>query len=138
MDSKVIKLVSDLVGIPFVDRGRTLAGVDCWGLCMLVFHRFGYELPEYPIGAFECAQIHQAIMQDRQIWQELKEPQAPCLVIMRLGGKDFVNHCGIYLGKRLMLHTRSKTGSVIEKIDKPIFKPLIKGFLAAPGEYKRK
>jgi hypothetical protein len=35
-----------------------------------------------------------------------------------------------------MLHTRDKTGSVIERINTPVFKGIIKGFVTPPEEYK--
>jgi len=36
-----------LIGIPCKDEGRTLEGLDCYGLVMEVYRRFGIELPEY-------------------------------------------------------------------------------------------
>jgi cell wall-associated NlpC family hydrolase len=34
--------------IPFVDRGATRAGCDCWGLCALIFaEQLGIMLPDY-------------------------------------------------------------------------------------------
>lgn len=36
-------------GIPFIDRGLTRDGCDCWGLCRLVIlEQTGIKLPEYP------------------------------------------------------------------------------------------
>ena len=37
----------DLLGIPFTNRGRTLDGLDCYGLVMEVYKKFGITLPEY-------------------------------------------------------------------------------------------
>ena len=134
MDSGTI--VADLVGRPFFDGGRGPGAFDCWGLCMEAFRRFGYELPEYPIGAFETEAIHAQIIEDRQKWQEMAFPVRPCLVLMRFGSADLVNHCGVYLGNLLMMHTRKTTGSVIERINTRVFKSIIKGFVAPPEEYK--
>lgn len=129
-------IIADLIGRPFFDGGRGPGAFDCWGLCMEAFRRFGYELPEYPIGAFESEKIHETITEDRHKWQELPFPSRPCLVLMRLGTVDLVNHCGVYLGNSLMLHTRKKTGSVVERINTPVFKAIIKGFVTPPEEYK--
>lgn len=37
------------IGIPFVDRGLTRDGCDCWGLFrLIVLEQSGLKLPEYP------------------------------------------------------------------------------------------
>lgn len=40
--------VSEYVGIPFKDKGRSREGCDCWGLVwMIAREKFGIELPRY-------------------------------------------------------------------------------------------
>ena len=40
--------VREYVGVPWLDRGRTIRGADCWGLVRLVLAgRFGVEVPSY-------------------------------------------------------------------------------------------
>ena len=39
---------TDLIGVPFKNRGRDVkTGVDCYGLVIEVFKRFGHNIPEY-------------------------------------------------------------------------------------------
>lgn len=135
MDAKA--LIADLIGIPFVDRGRTTKGADCWGLCMLAFDRLGYTLPEYHVGAYEKEIINETIQKDRLQWIALNEPEEPCLVLMRLGAVNVVNHCGVYIGAGKMLHTRGKTGAVIEEISSPRIRNLINGYVRPPEEFKK-
>ncbi|MBF0406480.1 MAG: C40 family peptidase [Candidatus Riflebacteria bacterium] len=127
-------MIADLIGKPFSDGGRGPDTFDCWGLCMTVFKRFGYRLPEYPVGAYEPEQINSVIMSDRKIWQELEKPQKPCLVLMRLGVIDLINHCGVYTGDGFVLHTRKKTGSILERINSPFLK--IMGYVLPPEEFR--
>ena len=43
-----VNWTSRYVGIPFVDGGRGIDGLDCWGLFLLVYlEQFGIELPSY-------------------------------------------------------------------------------------------
>jgi len=37
----------DLIGIPFVDGGRDITGLDCWGLALELFKRQGYIIHDY-------------------------------------------------------------------------------------------
>lgn len=39
-----------LVGIPYVRCGRSLAGLDCWGLVMEASARLGTRIPDYFAG----------------------------------------------------------------------------------------
>ena len=135
MDARA--LISDLVGIPFLDRGRTIKGADCWGLCMLAFDRLGYVLPEYSVGAYEKEIINETIQKDRLKWIALDKPESPCLVLMRLGVASVINHCGIYLGNGEMLHTRGKTGSVIEDVSSIRIRNLIQGYVKPPEDFRK-
>ena len=40
--------INSLIGVPFLDRGRTEAGADCWGIVVLAFRRmFSIDLPTF-------------------------------------------------------------------------------------------
>lgn len=133
MDAKII---ADLIGIPFVDGGRNSRGLDCWGLCMEAFKRFGYSLPEYEVSAFAFKKINKTISLAKANWEPTASPVAPCLVLMRLSTANLINHCGIYLGNGILLHTRDKTGAVLERIDSPVFRAIINSYLIPPEEYR--
>ena len=36
--------INDLIGVPYRDHGRSLDGMDCYGLAIEVLRRYGYEL----------------------------------------------------------------------------------------------
>lgn len=133
MDTKI--LTDDLIGKPFVDGGRGPKEFDCWGLAIEIFKRIGYNIPNFTVGAFKPEEIDKCIKEQRVYWKAIKEPQVGCLILMRLGRHQFVNHCGIYLGNGLFIHTREKLGCCIDRINSPIFKPLLRGLLQPPEEY---
>ena len=40
--------ISDLIGVPFVSRGRDpKIGLDCWGLVMEIGRRMGKNIPDF-------------------------------------------------------------------------------------------
>ena len=36
--------INDLIGVPYKDHGRSLDGMDCYGLAIEVMRRYGYKL----------------------------------------------------------------------------------------------
>lgn len=134
MDAKDVK---DLIGKPFVDGARGPAAYDCWGICMEVFKRCGYSLPDYPISATDKESISAAIEDGKNVWKMIEQPQAPCVVIMRLGSHTLINHCGVYVGEGKIIHTRNKVGAVIERLDTPLMRRIVKGFALPPKEFKK-
>ena len=125
----------DLIGKPFKDGGRGPDSYDCWGLVREVFRRFGVELPDYNVGAFECEQIGQQIMKEMRTlarWQRLKKPEVPCVVVIK-NDPVWANHCGVYIGDGKFIHTLQKIGCNIDRIDHPLWKKRIVGFFRYVG-----
>ena len=128
----------DLIGIPFVDKGRDLNGCDCWGLVMLAFARYGVELPNYAISCFASGLIDSQIKSEQArnpLWREVENPVAPCLVTLRTDpdAPDLVTHLGTYIGGGRFLHTMIKRNSVTERLDHPYFINRIEGYYVFAG-----
>ena len=123
--------VNDLIGVPFVNGGRTKeSGFDCWGLVCEVFRRCGKELTDYRISCKEASLINGAIECNRQFWDKVEMPdkEAPCLMVMRFNHPYFLNHTGVYLGAGIFIHTRERLGVNIDRVDSPAWKRLIEGY----------
>lgn len=117
---------SKYIGIPFVDGGRDLSGLDCWGLVKIIHKElFDHDLPEFDVSAFDTQSVIYA-MQDRTGWNEVDEEsyEVGDVVAMGIHPKypNFVNHVGVYVGKRGVIHTIKKHGSFVSKIDDPYYK----------------
>lgn len=79
------------IGIPYRQCGRSLAGIDCYGLVWLVYRDvLGIELPDW--------------MQDASVdfegdfgqWVEIDYPAELCIV--RSPRNNWADHMGIYVG----------------------------------------
>lgn len=96
------------LGTPYLDHGRTLGGVDCWGLVTVVYWLdLGIRLPSYA-GAYvstdERAEISAAISENKQIgpWYAVAEPEPYDVAFFRRGPHE--SHVGIVAIPGLMLH----------------------------------
>ncbi|MDO4643391.1 MAG: C40 family peptidase [Cardiobacteriaceae bacterium] len=87
------------IGVPYHYGGTGKNGFDCSGLVQRVFAEQGFRLPRSSSAQF------QALL-------PVKEPKPGDLVFFRRN-RGGVNHVGIYLGNKRMLHAPS-TGKSVE------------------------
>lgn len=122
--------VKDLLGVPFVDGGRDMKGMDCWGLFVEVMRRFGYQVPDYKVSCFDTAGIGGAFQAEIGSWQPVGVALPGMAVAMAIHDKapDMVQHFGVALDSRRFIHTLEKTGVLITRFSDPFFSKKIKGF----------
>jgi cell wall-associated NlpC family hydrolase len=122
--------LSDLVGIPFVDRGRTKDGADCFGVFSLAMERFGIAVPEVSMSAYASETIFEEIRKRKTEWHRVEVPSPGDAVVMRHDPllPEVEQHLGVYLGAGRFIHSIQKVGSMIVRIDHPIWKNKITGF----------
>jgi cell wall-associated NlpC family hydrolase len=105
------------IGLKFVDKGRSIEGLDCWGLVRLVMkEEKGIELETYgDISATALMMVTRKIMNDSDAdpWIKVTTPQAFDVVVMR--GNPL--HVGIMLSDKLLLHIEEATASVLVPIN---------------------
>ncbi|MDD2960280.1 MAG: NlpC/P60 family protein [Lachnospiraceae bacterium] len=109
-------MFSDLIGVPFVDGGRGMSGMDCWGLVMECFKRQGIEVRNYHISAMELLQISRQMSEDEIEWDKLHEPVFGCLVLLKTEPSAWANHVGIYIGNDKFIHAYPMAGVCISTI----------------------
>lgn len=124
-----MQIVDDLIGVPFADGGRGPDAFDCWGLCREVYRRFGLELPDYALCCYDAEGFLRHFAEQRPLWQrhELPNVPTPAVVAIRFNAPS-VNHVGVHIGEGKFLHTREKTGVVIELVASPAWRRRIEGF----------
>lgn len=113
------------VGTPFADRGRSIAGCDCWGLAFVVFAaELGIAIPDYAQeydGPADLASLGPLIGGERlaRPWRAVTGvPRAFDIAIFRRGRID--SHIGIVVNSRQMLHVaRGDCGKIEAFADRP-------------------
>ena len=112
--------VGDLVGSKFMEGGRSmLTGMDCWGLVMEVFKRYGITIPDFIIDTFAFRVIDafasEAIATRK--WEEVYQPQdkdVPLVVLMRMH-PVLITHAGVFIGNGKIIHTMKGTGVIMSR-----------------------
>ena len=117
---------NDLIGIPFVDGGRDVDGLDCWGLVRLCFLRQGIKLKDYAISAWDLCAISRKMEEESHAWQKIDTPEPGCLVAIRTSSKTWVNHAGVCINAEEFIHAYAVTGVSLARIRR--WRALIVGF----------
>ncbi len=119
-------MLSDYIGIPFVDMGREPVidgGLDCWGLVRYYYNReLGIKLPEYRISSLYDCDIQKLVNNEvnaKSKFEILDKPIENCIVTMKLGS-EYVNHTGIFVNNKI-LHTYKGTNSCLVFHDNPLW-----------------
>lgn len=110
------------LNLPFLERGRSRQGIDCYGLVRLVYQeQRGIELPTYT-ESYATTQDRDEIAalcrgEVARQWQEIptKEAQLFDGVIFRIMGQ--ASHFGMVLEAPYFLHAMREIWSTIERWD---------------------
>lgn len=106
------------LGLPYAPQGRSLAGLDCFGLAWLVLNAFGRPVPSYA-GLYaseeERAEIAGLIAGAKPQWRLVERADEFDLVTFRRGALE--SHVGIVVRPGLMLHITKDKPSCIERYD---------------------
>lgn len=108
--------VERYIGIPFVDGGRDISGVDCWGLVRLVYSEvLNIDLPSYgEISAQKLLAISKAISKGQESWVEPDTPEPLDGVLMRHSSRtSLIGHMGILADRANVLHIEESTASCV-------------------------
>jgi cell wall-associated NlpC family hydrolase len=94
----------EFVGIPYLDGGNTINGLDCYGLYRLVLKRgLGVELPEKPIGW----RRYGIILSPRAKLQRYDAP------LFSSNSQGLVDHLGAAVDSYNFLHADRLCGQVV-------------------------
>ena len=110
--------VSDYIGIPYRDKGRSRDGVDCYGLLQLwMSERNGIELPDYLevyTSSSDRESVAGAIEQNKVGWTPVAQPEFGDALLFRILGHPM--HVGIKLHGDDFLHAFQNCDTCIERL----------------------
>lgn len=94
------------LSIPYLDRGASFEGCDCWGLvCLYYKNELGIELPHFSNFAAQNTPLFN------------KAEQARIHDVMIISDSGQAGHCGVIISDREFLHTMESAGVHISRID---------------------
>lgn len=120
------------VGIPYLDRGRSMAGCDCYGLVRLVLAELrGIDLPSFVenyVSATDRAALARLIAGEIAPWQQVEFGQEQPFdgVLMRAG--RCLSHIGLVVAPGRLLHVSEGEDSRIERYRVPPLSHRVVGF----------
>jgi len=124
--------ISDYVDVPYVKKGRTIVGLDCWGLVRLVLmEQFGVFLPSFD-DTHDATPSDVAttvlIEKDTEHFLPVETPSPGDIVLMK-----FFNvpcHVGVFVLPFSVLHTDPMCvgTSRVERLSSPRLSPRIEGY----------
>ncbi len=128
------EIIQKYLGIPYQHHGRSLSGLDCYGLILEVFKNQGVRLWD----------IHDEYDQEwswkgkdffienyAREWEKVLDPRFMDVVCFK-NGKDIVNHAGVLLGEGKFIHA-VKAGVVVSKLTDSQWQKRFVGFYRYKG-----
>lgn len=111
-------MIEKYYDIPFVERGRSMDGADCWGLVVLYYRdRYGIKLHDHLDCYEKTTDIGIAKRMDRETiatWVAVDKPREGDVVLCRI--LDRPMHVGLYISPNSMLHIEKGNTPTLEKL----------------------
>lgn len=111
----------------FKARGRSLPGVDCWGLVWVLYDQiFNIELPKFNYGYENVTKSEQEVItryveKGKSQFIPAAYPKFGDVIVLKLWGVPW--HVGFVLDDKEMLHCTKAANCVIERYDKKPWTP---------------
>jgi cell wall-associated NlpC family hydrolase len=118
------------VGIPYLDKGRDRAGIDCWGIVRLMLAEvFHVKLPGYDDSyrdGDDWAAIGDAVRAGLlDGWRRVERARAGDLLVLAIAQRPW--HCALMLDAVHFLHASPGDSTVVDRLDSPRWACRIEG-----------
>lgn len=118
------------IGIPYKELGRDEDGVDCYGLCLMIYkNELGIDIPDYFGIGFKKAkdfkssvtmkkELQGIILNESSHWKEIPQNEARPFDLVLFNMLGYVIHIGILIDKNNMLHSFDGRDCLCENLEK--------------------
>lgn len=136
MDKNMKNVFVRMIGVPFLEKGRSLTGFDCWGVVSYgLLHGFGIEVPSYTddyTTTHDKLSVSALINRESLDWPEvpLSEARPGDVIILRVLGQPW--HCGLVIASPYFLHAQRSIGTVQTRWDGTLWQRRIVGLHRHP------
>ena len=124
-------MINDFIGIPFVSKGRTFRGCDCYGLVKLYYKEvLNIELPETVITAEQPRRTFANYLNEISKNWTLTVPSKNAVVAMAVNAEhpSLITHFAVMIDDKRFIDIRENRSSYLTSIDDEKIKNQIKGF----------
>lgn len=122
-------IINKYLGLPYVHEGRTMEGLDCFGIAVLIYRELGHELfdfvnlpPDWSLNG--CNHMIENYWRD---WERVDTPKFLDGVMLK-NYKGIANHGGLMLDDHTFIHCVKKIGVVIGDLNQPSWKKRFENF----------
>ena len=116
MTSDIIR--AKYLGAPYLHKGRTIAGLDCYGLIIKVYEDLGirlYDIDEDYTPDWSWSGRNYFIENYHKEWDKIELPEQFDVVLFCMHDNGIADHGGVMLNSDEFIHT-CKAGTVVTKI----------------------
>ena len=124
-------MISKFVGIPFVSKGRSFNGCDCYGLVKLYYKEIlNIDIPETIITAEQPRRTFANYLNEISKNWTATTPAKNVVVAMSVNAEhpNLVTHFAVMIDDKRFIDTREDMSSYLTSIDDERIKNQIKGF----------
>lgn len=110
--------IDDLIGVNYVSNGRSLKGLDCYGLAIEVSKRFGHKMPDLIEARNDDRDFEKCLKKGIALAnvKEIDYPEEEGDIIFFKNFQGVQDHIGVFLGDGLFIHCNAH-GVHVERLE---------------------
>lgn len=125
---------ADLIGAPFLEKGRGPNGYDCYGVYLEVNRRLGKEVPDLSsVAIAQTELIVRKITEARRLFGKITDAARPGDLVLIRNRPDQARHIGVAVCRCFFLEVCDRIGIHRSRLDDPTWSQLIEGVYRYAG-----